>query len=61
VEVSEATALVVRRMAEELLRAVESVRDWAKAMGDLLKAHPFGTWLLEQRGIGERTAGGCAT
>jgi hypothetical protein len=57
VEVSRATGLVVQRMAQELIRAIESVRDWQKAMAEILKEHFFGAWLLEQTGISVRTAG----
>lgn len=39
--------LVVRHYVEELRRALE----------ELLMEHPFGRWLLEQPGIGVRTAG----
>lgn len=57
VAVSPATALVVRKMAEELILAIESVNAWEKAMAALLKEHFFGAWLLEQTGISVRTAG----
>lgn len=57
VKVSAATAMVVREMAQELLCARGSVSRWEKAMEEILQGHPFGAWLLIQRGISVRTAG----
>jgi len=56
-QVSPATARVVQELAADLLRAIQSVHAWEKAMAHLLEKDLFGAWLLQQPGIGVRTAG----
>lgn len=48
---------MVRLLAESVIRSIENVRVMERALEDLLEQHPFGKWMLEQRGIGVRTAG----
>jgi transposase len=57
VVVSEATEQLVKRLTTGLLSAMEEQREWEKTLEELLESHPFGVWLLEQEGVGVKTAG----
>jgi len=48
---------LVKRPAECVLNLCKCLRDLEKSMETLLMEHPFGQWLLDQPGIGSRTAG----
>jgi transposase len=50
------SASIIKTMSRNLTRQVESVKDMEKQMEAQLQDHPFGQWLLEQEGIGPRTA-----
>lgn len=55
--VSQVTASLIQRLAENLKRLVENVESLEKLLEKLLTQHPFGRFLLDQSGIGPRTAG----
>lgn len=48
---------VIRTLAQTLIRLVESLSDFERRLEEQLQKHPFGMWLLDQEGIGPRTAG----
>jgi len=57
VDVTGVQASVVQRIARGLLDLLDIVQELEKEMEKHLNKHPFGTWLLDQEGIGARTAG----
>ncbi|MFH1742687.1 MAG: IS110 family transposase [bacterium] len=57
VEVPAPKARLVQNLAESVLGLSQVVKALATELEEQLEQHPFGAWLLEQKGIGPRTAG----
>ena len=57
VSVTETTEQLVRRMATGLLAAIKDQKEWEKTLAEMLESHPYGAWLLNQEGVGVKTAG----
>lgn len=53
---TEMASQIVAWKAEKLLLAIEEVQKLEKYLEEKLREHPYGRWLLDQEGIGVRTA-----
>lgn len=58
ISVSAAKASVVQSLAAGVCHLTRVLAELEKQMKEQLQNHPFGRWLLDQQGIGARTAGG---